>query len=147
MQDSVAKAVELAEADDRHTAAKTVSTAFRAAAGSRLYQGIRGYEEAQRPPSPEPWFQPREQEAPRPAGPAEAAGAAAEGWDPAALGLLTLRERQILEAVRSGLTNRLISRQLEISEATVKRHLYNAYRKLGAGSRVQALNRAFPGQD
>ncbi|MBT2476876.1 helix-turn-helix transcriptional regulator [Streptomyces sp. ISL-94] len=138
MQAAVAEAVERVPADERHAAAQTVSTAFRAAAGSRLYQGIRGYEEAQRPPTPKV----QEGDPGAPAGGANAADAA----DAQALDLLTLRERQILEAVRSGLTNRLIGRRFEISEATVKRHLHNAYRKLGASSRVQALNKAFPGQ-
>ncbi|MFC9294414.1 LuxR C-terminal-related transcriptional regulator [Streptomyces sp. NPDC057011] len=133
MQPSVAKAVEWVEAPERHATAQMVSVAFRAAAGSRLYQGIRGYEEAQRPPVPE--VQERDP------------GAPSDTADAQALDLLTLRERQILEAVRSGLTNRLIGRRFEISEATVKRHLHNAYRKLGASSRVQALNKAFPGQD
>ncbi|MFD2121937.1 LuxR C-terminal-related transcriptional regulator, partial [Streptomyces cirratus] len=131
MQVAVAGAVELVPAEQRHAATQTVSTAFRAAAGSRLYQGIRGYEEAQRPaaaevPEPDP-------------------GSTVDAPDAQALDLLTLRERQILEAVRAGLTNRLIGRRFEISEATVKRHLHNAYRKLGASSRVQALNKAFPG--
>ncbi|THA48945.1 LuxR family transcriptional regulator [Streptomyces sp. A1136] len=132
MQVAVGEAVELVEVDQRHTAAQTVSTAFRAAAGSRLYQGIRGYEEAQRPSAPE----------------ASERGSEplVDAADAQVLDLLTLRERQILEAVRAGLTNRLIGRRFEISEATVKRHLHNAYRKLGAGSRVQALNKAFPGQ-
>ncbi|MFI9063090.1 response regulator transcription factor [Streptomyces sp. NPDC053429] len=132
MQVAVAQAVELVPAEQRHAAAQTVSTAFRAAAGSRLYQGIRGYEEAQRPAAAE---------APEPG-----TSAPADSGDAQALDLLTLRERQILEAVRAGLTNRLIGRRFEISEATVKRHLHNAYRKLGASSRVQALNKAFPGQ-
>ncbi|MFJ4775554.1 response regulator transcription factor [Streptomyces sp. NPDC088762] len=138
MQPSVAQAVEHVEAGERHAAARTVSTAFRAAAGSRLYQGIRGYEEAQQPSAPAV----REQDAGAPADAADSADTS----DAQALDLLTLRERQILEAVRAGLTNRLIGRRFEISEATVKRHLHNAYRKLGATSRVQALNKAFPGQ-
>ncbi|MDH6135537.1 DNA-binding NarL/FixJ family response regulator [Kitasatospora sp. MAA4] len=132
MQVAVAEAVDRVPADQRLAATQTVSAAFRAAAGSRLYQGIRGYEEAQRPPSPE--VQERDPEV------------LADAADAQALDLLTLRERQILEAVRAGLTNRLIGRRFEISEATVKRHLHNAYRKLGASSRVQALNKAFPGR-
>ncbi|MEU3470074.1 LuxR C-terminal-related transcriptional regulator [Streptomyces sp. NPDC006687] len=47
----------------------------------------------------------------------------------------------MLAAVREGLTNRQIGRRFEITEATVKRHLHNAYRKLGISSRVQALNK------
>ncbi|MFD9406224.1 response regulator transcription factor [Streptomyces sp. NPDC059989] len=132
MQVSVAGAAEKVEADQRLAAVQTVTTAFRAATGSRLYQGIRGYEEAQRPVAPEV--------------PEQDPGAPAEVADSQALDLLTQREREILEAVRAGLTNRLIGRKFEISEATVKRHLHNAYRKLGATSRVQALNKAFPGQ-
>ncbi|MER6996559.1 helix-turn-helix transcriptional regulator [Streptomyces sp. NPDC000410] len=138
MQGAVAEAVDRVQAEQRLAATQTVTTAFRAAAGSRLYQGIRGYEEAQRPPAPEV----REQDPGVPADAVDAVDAA----NAQALDLLTLRERQILEAVRAGLTNRLIGRRFEISEATVKRHLHNAYRKLGAGSRVQALNKAFPGQ-
>ncbi|MEV6833743.1 helix-turn-helix transcriptional regulator [Streptomyces sp. NPDC051133] len=132
MEGAVARAVGQVPEEDRLTAAQTVTTAFRAAAGSRLYQGIRGYEEAQRPREPE-----RAEHAP---------GMSAGAEEAQGIGLLTLREREILEAVRAGLTNRLIGRRLEISEATVKRHLHNAYRKLGASSRVQALNKAFPEQ-
>lgn len=96
------------------------------------YQGIRGDEEAQRPSVPE--------------APERDSEALVDAADTQVLDLLTLRERQFLEAVPAGLTNRPIGRRFEISEATVKRHLHNAYRKLGAGSRVQALNKAFPGQ-
>ncbi|MEU3311244.1 response regulator transcription factor [Streptomyces sp. NPDC048387] len=48
----------------------------------------------------------------------------------------------MLAAVREGLTNRQIGRRFEITEATVTRHLHNAYRKLGISSRVQALNKS-----
>lgn len=132
MHGAVAEAVGLVRAEERLAATQTVSTAFRASTGSRLYQGIRGYEEAERPPAAEI----RERDPGAPSGTAQAQ----------VLDLLTLRERQILEGVRAGLTNRLIGRRLEISEATVKRHLHNAYRKLGASSRVQALNKAFSDQ-
>ncbi|WP_328537545.1 helix-turn-helix transcriptional regulator [Streptomyces sp. NBC_00344] len=132
MHGAVTEAVDRVRAEERLAATQTVSTAFRDATGSRLYQGIRGYEEANRPLAPEA----RER----------APGASADAAHAPVLDLLTLRERQILEAVRDGLTNRLIGRRLDISEATVKRHLHNAYRKLGTSSRVQALNKAFPGQ-
>ncbi|MFF2522495.1 helix-turn-helix transcriptional regulator [Streptomyces liangshanensis] len=118
--------------EERLAAAQMVSTAFRTSTGSRLYQGIRGSEEARLPLGAEV----REEAAAK-------VSAEAPAEEPV-LDLLTLRERQILEAVRDGLTNRLIARRLDISEATVKRHLHNAYRKLGANSRVQAVNRAFP---
>ncbi|MCK7621705.1 helix-turn-helix transcriptional regulator [Streptomyces sp. RS10V-4] len=132
MQAVVTKVLDQVEAEHRVAAAQTVGTAFRVAAGCRLYQGIRAYEEAQRSAAP---AEPGRGPAPPP-----------DGADAQVLGLLTLREREILEAVRAGLTNRLISRRFEISEATVKRHLHNVYRKLGVGSRVQALNTAFPEQ-
>ncbi|UQX01225.1 LuxR C-terminal-related transcriptional regulator [Streptomyces sp. RerS4] len=134
MKGAIAEAADQVEAEERLAAVQTMTTAFRVATGNRLYQGIRGYEEAQRPAKPE--VRERDSEAP-----ADAANTPA---DAQALDLLTLREREILEAVRAGLTNRLIGRRFEISEATVKRHLHNAYRKLGASSRVQALNKAFP---
>ncbi|MCB5906131.1 helix-turn-helix domain-containing protein [Streptomyces pinistramenti] len=130
MQTVMMTVLDRVEVEQRAAAVQTVSTAFRVAAGYRLYQGIRAYEEAQRSgTSAEP------ERGPAPS---------SDGANAQALGLLTLREREILEAVRAGLTNRLISRRFDISEATVKRHLHNVYRKLGVGSRVQALNTAFP---
>jgi DNA-binding NarL/FixJ family response regulator len=144
MQDAVTRAVALAPAD-RHAVQQEISTAFRTATGMRLYQGIRGYEEAARPVGPAD----RPESADRPLRPERGSGvvpAPAGDAESQALELLTLREREILEAVREGLTNRQISRRFEITEATVKRHLHNAYRKLGINSRVQALNKTFPGQ-
>jgi ATP/maltotriose-dependent transcriptional regulator MalT len=41
-----------------------------------------------------------------------------------------------------GLSNRWISGELHISEATVKRHLANIYQKVGARSRNEAVRRA-----
>lgn len=43
---------------------------------------------------------------------------------------LTTREREILQLVRAGLTNREISDQLCVSEATVKTHVTSIFRKL-----------------
>ncbi|MFH7597070.1 helix-turn-helix transcriptional regulator [Streptomyces racemochromogenes] len=132
MREAVARAAALMPAAERHAVQQEISTVFRTVTGARLYQGIRGYEEAARPTPPAGGRPPR----PAPAAP----GAEPE---PQALELLTLREREILAAVREGLTNRQISRRFEITEATVKRHLHNAYRKLGISSRVQALNKTF----
>ncbi|OZC43838.1 DNA-binding response regulator [Rhodococcus sp. RS1C4] len=56
---------------------------------------------------------------------------------------LTNRELEVLEAVAFAMTNRQIARTLNISELTVKRHLSNAYLKLGASSRMDALHRLF----
>lgn len=51
---------------------------------------------------------------------------------------LTPREREILKMVADGATNRLVSRQLFLSERTVKSHLVSVYRKLGVQNRTQA---------
>jgi DNA-binding NarL/FixJ family response regulator len=56
--------------------------------------------------------------------------------------LLTERERTILNAVASGLTTSAISRELWVSEHTVKFHLTNIYRKLGVRNRAGAVRYA-----
>jgi DNA-binding NarL/FixJ family response regulator len=69
---------------------------------------------------------------------------------PAALGAsespvrppLTERERSVLAAVASGMTTAAISRDLWISEHTIKFHLTNIYRKLGVGNRAGAVRYA-----
>jgi DNA-binding NarL/FixJ family response regulator len=55
---------------------------------------------------------------------------------------LTERERSILTAVASGLTTAAISRDLWISEHTIKFHLTNIYRKLGVANRAGAVRYA-----
>ncbi|MFF8433113.1 response regulator [Streptomyces bacillaris] len=62
--------------------------------------------------------------------------------DPAAS--LTLRERELMELVAQGLSNRQIGTRLGITEGTVKRHLRNIFDKLGASSRLDAVNRVQP---
>jgi DNA-binding NarL/FixJ family response regulator len=57
--------------------------------------------------------------------------------------VLTERERSILSAVASGLTTAAISRDLWVSEHTVKFHLTNIYRKLGVSNRAGAVRYAF----
>jgi DNA-binding NarL/FixJ family response regulator len=56
--------------------------------------------------------------------------------------LLTDREREILDAVASGQTTAQISRELWVSEHTVKFHLTNIYRKLGVTNRAGAVRYA-----
>ena len=51
---------------------------------------------------------------------------------------LTRREREVLECVRQGLSNRQIARALWISESTVKVHVHHILEKLGVQSRTQA---------
>lgn len=53
--------------------------------------------------------------------------------------LLTVRERQILQEVRRGLTSKEVGRSLGIKEDTVKKHLRNIYAKLGVRRRSQLL--------
>jgi two-component system, NarL family, nitrate/nitrite response regulator NarL len=50
--------------------------------------------------------------------------------------VLTAREYQIARLVAQGLSNKHISRQLSISEGTVKIHLHNMYEKLGSANRT-----------
>jgi DNA-binding NarL/FixJ family response regulator len=59
-----------------------------------------------------------------------------------ALPVLTDRERSILSAVASGMTTAAISRDLWISEHTIKFHLTNIYRKLGVVNRAGAVRYA-----
>jgi DNA-binding NarL/FixJ family response regulator len=52
---------------------------------------------------------------------------------------LTDRERMILAAVMRGLSNKAISKELWVTEQTVKFHLSNVYRKLGVPNRTAAV--------
>jgi DNA-binding NarL/FixJ family response regulator len=56
--------------------------------------------------------------------------------------MLTDRERTILEAVAAGMTTAAISKELWVSEHTVKFHLTNIYRKLGVANRAAAVRYA-----
>nr|WP_296752508.1 response regulator [Thioalkalivibrio sp.] len=51
---------------------------------------------------------------------------------------LTSRERQILECIAAGHSNRKIAAELQISDATVKVHVKHLLKKLGLHSRVEA---------
>ncbi len=51
---------------------------------------------------------------------------------------LTPREREILEGVADGLSNKMIARALQITDGTVKLHVKAILRKLGVRSRVEA---------
>lgn len=56
--------------------------------------------------------------------------------------LLSPREREVLALVSKGLRNREIGQQLFISEVTVKTHVRNIMKKLGARSRTHAVSLA-----
>ena len=60
---------------------------------------------------------------------------------------LTIRERQILNLLTEGLSNKLIGRKLDISDGTVKVHVKNLLRKLKLSSRLEAAVWALRQQD
>lgn len=69
----------------------------------------------------------------------------ASGAAPTAAGLpepLSGREIEVLQLIAAGKSNRRISGELFVSVGTVKTHINNIYRKLGAHSRTQAVARA-----
>jgi len=55
---------------------------------------------------------------------------------------LSAREREVLEQLALGITNKEIADRLCISLATVKTHILNIYAKLGVSSRVMAVDEA-----
>jgi two-component system, NarL family, nitrate/nitrite response regulator NarL len=57
---------------------------------------------------------------------------------PSALASLTVRERQIVELLSDGLSNKEIARGLQIEVATVKNHVHNILEKLNVKRRAQA---------
>ena len=56
--------------------------------------------------------------------------------------LLTEREREVLDLIAAGSTNREIAQRLYLSPHTVKEHTSELYRKLGARNRAEAVQRA-----
>lgn len=52
---------------------------------------------------------------------------------------LSARERQVLGLLARGLSNKLIARELTLSENTIKTHLANVYAKLEVSRRTEAL--------
>lgn len=55
--------------------------------------------------------------------------------------MLSAREAEVLELVADALSNSQVAARLYITEATVKRHLRNIFAKLGAVSRIDAVNK------
>jgi DNA-binding NarL/FixJ family response regulator len=58
-------------------------------------------------------------------------------WD------LTRRETEILRALAEGASNKQMAQDFWLSAQTVKYHLTNIYRKLGVGSRTEAVRHAY----
>jgi DNA-binding NarL/FixJ family response regulator len=59
--------------------------------------------------------------------------------DELGLGSLTAREREVLNLLARGNTNREIAEQLFITNKTVKNHLSRIYEKIGVHSRSEAI--------
>jgi DNA-binding NarL/FixJ family response regulator len=57
-----------------------------------------------------------------------------------ALTLLTAREKVIVGLAVKGLTNKDIARQLDLTEGTVKVHIYNVFKKAGLRNRTELAN-------
>ncbi len=53
----------------------------------------------------------------------------------------TARERQVLGLLGQGFSNKMIARELQISEHTVKFHISSLYVKLGVSNRAEAVSR------
>lgn len=58
-----------------------------------------------------------------------------------ALSALSGREREVLDLVAQALSNGQIASRMGLTEATIKRHLRNIFVKLGATSRLDAVNK------
>ena len=65
------------------------------------------------------------------------------GIGPPATALLTARETQIMGLLAVGQTNREIGQALSISPHTVRKHLENAYQRVGVHSRAEAVAWAY----
>ncbi|MFF4156668.1 response regulator [Streptomyces sp. NPDC001678] len=55
---------------------------------------------------------------------------------------LSRREHEVLVGAAAAMSNRQIAERLAVTEGTIKRHLHNVFRKLGAVSRIDAVNKA-----
>jgi DNA-binding NarL/FixJ family response regulator len=55
---------------------------------------------------------------------------------------LTVREREVLDLLAEGCSNRMIAERLFIAETTVKGYVRSLLEKFGASSRLQAVVRA-----
>ena len=73
---------------------------------------------------------------------AQAVAADAPGWREHAFvepDSLTPREREVLELLTSGISNRQIADALQLSEGTVRNHVSNIFSKFGVNDRTRAV--------
>ena len=59
---------------------------------------------------------------------------------------ITLRQRQLVELVAEGLTNKEIAAQLNLSEFTVRNHIHRIMKQVDVGSRREAVDAILPGK-
>ncbi|MBO9520475.1 MAG: response regulator transcription factor [Nocardioidaceae bacterium] len=71
----------------------------------------------------------------------DTAAALSAGTSPP-LSPLSVRERELLAILATGLTNKEIARRLHLADATVKRHLATIYAKLECHTRLHAVQKA-----
>lgn len=64
------------------------------------------------------------------------------GGDAAPLNLLSPRQREVFELLAQGLSNKMIARELDISEGTVKSHVATIFDVLNVHNRVAAVAEA-----
>jgi DNA-binding NarL/FixJ family response regulator len=60
---------------------------------------------------------------------------------------LTPREREIVESLLSGRTNKAIAGEFGVTEQTIKNQLSTLFKKLGVGGRVELVTRVLKNQD
>ncbi len=63
-----------------------------------------------------------------------------ERWSPVETKMLTRRERQVLDCLRQGKSNKEIAQALNIAEPTVKNHVHHLLEKLDVTTRAQAAH-------
>jgi len=66
----------------------------------------------------------------------------AEITEGASAGKLTRRQLQLVECIARGYGNREIAEHLQVSEHTIKVHMYRLFKRIGVTSRTQALHYA-----
>jgi DNA-binding NarL/FixJ family response regulator len=54
---------------------------------------------------------------------------------------LTRRQQQLVPLIAQGLTNKEIASHLKISEFTVKNHVHDIMRRVGANDRLEVIDR------
>jgi DNA-binding NarL/FixJ family response regulator len=59
---------------------------------------------------------------------------------------LSVREKQVIQALSEGLSYKLIADRLSVSIDTVRTHIKHIYRKLHVNSKVEVLNKAMKGE-